>query len=66
LFEENTTEREGEDESEKSSHCSEIIDLSRVATLLTKVHTPDEIRFHNDERFDLKPPLFMLHKIFLI
>ena len=68
FFEENKTEKEGEGESAKDRllHCVEIADLSFVSELLIKIHTPHIAFIPIEQQFDLKPPLFKLHGIFLI
>jgi hypothetical protein len=68
LFEENKTEREGEDENEDERllHCFEIADLSFVSNLLVKIHTPFASLIPIEQQYDLQPPLFKVHCIYLI
>lgn len=68
FFEENKTEKEGEWESAKDRllHFVEIADLSFVSELLIKIHTPRIAFIPIEQQFDLKPPLFKLHGIYII
>jgi hypothetical protein len=70
FFESTKTEREGEGESdgeeERLLHCFEIADLSYVSFVLTQFHTPPVSVSPIEQQFDLKPPLFKLHHVYVI
>lgn len=71
FFEESKGEKEGEGENEddraKLVHCVEIGDLSFLAEILSNVvHTPILQLADVGQQFDLKPPLFKLHSIYII
>jgi hypothetical protein len=71
FFESTKTEREGEEgegegEEERLLHCFEIADLSFVSFVLTQFHTPQIAKLPIEQQFDLKPPLFKLHQVYII
>ncbi len=71
VFLEERTEKEGENENEddraKLVHCVELADLSSSVNALSHViHSSDNKLIQVGQRFDLQPPLFKLHRIFLI
>lgn len=66
FYESNKTERESEDEDERLLHCVEIADLSSVSLGLIHCHTPVAVVSPIEQQYDLKPPLFKLHHIYLI
>jgi hypothetical protein len=71
FFESTKTEREGEEgesdgEEERLLHCFEIADLSYVSFVLTQFHTPPVSVSPIEQQFDLKPPLFKLHHVYVI
>jgi hypothetical protein len=65
FLEENKSEKEGENDN-KLLHCAEIADFYYVSHLLTQIHTPVVSIVPIEQQFDLKPPLFTLHHIFII
>jgi len=68
FFEENKTEKEGEDENEKDKflHCFEIADLSFISQLLINKYSPHIAASPIEQQYDLQPPLFKLHHTFII
>jgi hypothetical protein len=71
FFESTKTEREreegeGEGEEERLLHCFEIADLSFASFVLTQFHRPLVSAIPIEQQFDLKPPLFKLHHVYII
>ena len=66
FFEENKTERETEGEEDPYLHCFEIADLSYISQILTEIHTHCVPVLPIEHLYDLKPPLFKLHRTYII
>lgn len=64
-------EKEAEEETEKNEEREkfigpELVDFSRVAVLLSNIHTRGDHFTSNKHRFSVRPLLFTLHCVFII
>jgi hypothetical protein len=66
FFEESKAEKEGEGEEEKLLHCFEIADLSYISLILNRAHAFWVPKISIEQLYDLRPPLFKMHSIFII
>jgi hypothetical protein len=65
IFEKMEEEEKNEEERDKFLSI-ELADFTKIAILLSQVHTPQVPQQRIEHRFDLTPPLFKLFCVFLI
>jgi hypothetical protein len=66
FFEENKNEREEGNEENRLSHSIELIDLSLIPQMLTRIHAEVTVPLPVENHYKLQPPLFKLYSVFII